>query len=182
MQLKESQNLLTSIVVSLPLMALNTLLTIAVFSLFRPMVLSDLGISQEGFQITIDLQIIAGLIAGLIALLLVHELLHLILVPHFTSSEKTYVGMTPMVGYVYSEEEIPKWRYLLITIMPFVVISLIVPLILGILSLLSPLVLILIIINSIASSVDVLTFITIVTQVPNGSYLTSNGLRTYWKT
>ena len=177
MQLKEPQNLVTSIVVSLPLMALNTLLAIAVFGLFRPMVLSDLGISQEGFQITIDLQIIAGLIV----LLLAHELLHLILVPHFASSEKTCVGLTLMGGYVYSEEEIPKWRYLLITIMPFVVISLIMPLILGILSLLSPLVLILIIINSMASSVDVLTFITIVTQVPNGSYLTSNGLRTYWK-
>lgn len=158
-------------------MLLNLLLTIAVFFLFQPLTWTELGIGQEGFQISIDLQAVAAFIL----LLVVHELLHLIMIPGFASSERTYAGITYMGGFVYSEEEIPKMRYLLVTILPFIVISLILPALLGIQGLLSPSLKILIMLNSMASSVDVLTFILVATQVPDGSCLTSNGARTYWK-
>lgn len=158
-------------------MLLNLLLTISVFALFQPLTLTDLRISPEGFQISVDLLAIAAFVI----LLIVHELLHLIIIPGFASSKKTYAGITYMGGFVYSEEEIPKRRYLLITIVPFLAISLILPALLGIQGLLSPFLKILIMLNSMASSVDVLTFILVATQVPDGSYLASNGARTYWK-
>ena len=177
-QLKEPGNILSAIVASLPLMGLNLVLTIAVFAVVQqPVTLADFGIVQDGFQISIDLQIIAGFLI----LLIFHELLHLILVPDFILSEKTYAGITPLGGFVYSEEEIPRSRYLLITIVPFLVISVILPLVLGTLDILSQPVKVLILLNSMASSVDVLTFILVLTQVPGGSYITSNSTKTYWK-
>ncbi|TGC10752.1 hypothetical protein CUN85_03940 [Methanolobus halotolerans] len=175
--LKEPQNLVTAIAASLPLMALNLLLTIGVISLFPPLTPDDLGISQGGFQITINL----WLIAGFIGFLVMHELLHLVLIPDFTSSARTYIGITHMGGFVYSEEMIRKSAYLLITIAPFVALSILLPAMLGSMGLLSPALKILILLNSMASSMDVLTFILVLTQVPDSSYITSNGMRTYWK-
>ncbi len=177
-QLKEPGNILSAIVASLPLMILNIMLTIAIFAVVQqPVTLADFGIVQDGFQINIDLRIIVGFIL----LLVFHELLHLILVPDFVSSKKTYAGITPLGGFVYSEEEIQRSRYLMITIAPFLIISVIIPLVFGVLGILSQPLKILILLNSMASSVDLLTFILILTQVPTGSYLTSNGTRTYWK-
>jgi hypothetical protein len=82
---------------------------------------------------------------------------------------------------VLTEEEILKSRYIWITIAPFMIISIILPLILGGLGLLTPTLKFLIILNSMASSVDMLNLLLIIKQVSKNAILKSNGPYTYWK-
>ena len=110
-----------------------------------------------------------------------HELIHLILIPNVVKSEKTYIGFTLFGGFVITEEEISKSRYILITIAPFVIISIILPLVLGSLGLLTVTLKFLIILNAMASSVDLLNFLLIIKQVPENAILKNNGPNTYWK-
>ena len=69
----------------------------------------------------------------------------------------------------------------MILIAPFVFLSVILNMILGVLGLYNILLMVVIILNSIGSSVDILGLTLILLHVPKGAYLTMNGLRTYWK-
>ena len=110
-----------------------------------------------------------------------HEFFHLILIPNFAKSEKTFAGITLFGGFVVTEEEIARTRFILITVAPFVVISIILPILLGIFGLLTTTMKFLIILNAMASSVDLLTFFLVISQVPKNATLISNGPKTYWK-
>jgi hypothetical protein len=70
---------------------------------------------------------------------------------------------------------------MLISVAPFVVISLIMPLMLGVAGILGPLAICLILLNALGSSVDLLTLLLVAFQAPAGSRLVSNGWKTYWK-
>ncbi|MDI3540129.1 MAG: hypothetical protein PWP14_1668 [Methanolobus sp.] len=84
--LKEPQSLVTAMAASIPLMVLNVLLTVGIFSLFRPVSPADFGFGQDGFSITVSIPVVVGLFL----LLIVHEMLHLLIVPGFASSDRTY--------------------------------------------------------------------------------------------
>jgi len=174
----EPKNIVSAILAAIPLMILNTLLSITVLGIFSPLSLADFGIiPSQTIMLTIHLQDLAYLIG----LVFIHELIHLVFIPNFLISDKTFLGITYFGGFVYSEEAISKSRYILITLAPFVLLSIILPGILGALDLLNPLAKVLILLNSISSGVDMLSLILILIQVPAGAYLTCNGMRTYWK-
>jgi len=159
-------------------MILNTLLSIAVLNMFSPFSLADLGInSLQTITLNINLQDVACLIG----LVFIHELIHLVFIPDFLISDKTFLGITYFGGFVYSEEAISKSRYILITLAPFILLSIILPGILGALDLLNPLARVLILLNAMSSGVDILTLVLVLIQVPADVYFTSNGIRTYWK-
>ena len=159
-------------------MILNTLLSIAVLGMFSPFSLADFGInSLQTITLTINLQDVAYLIG----LVFIHELIHLVFLPGLLVSDKTFLGITYFGGFVYSEEEISKSRYILITLAPFILLSIILPGILGALDLLNPLAKVLILLNAMSSGVDMLTLVLVLIQVPADVYFTSNGIRTYWK-
>ncbi len=159
-------------------MILNTLFSIAVLNMFSPFSLADLGInSLQTITLNINLQDVEYLIG----LVFIHELIHLVFVPGFLVSDKTFLGITYFGGFVYSEEAISKSRYILITLAPFVLLSIILPGILWALGLLNPLAKVLILLNAMSSGVDMLTLVLVLIQVPEDVYFTSNGIRTYWK-
>jgi hypothetical protein len=158
-------------------MAVNIFITLGIVNLFTPISLSTFGINPG----TVSININFGAISALIALVVIHELLHLVFIPGFIRSDKTYLGITYFGGFVYSEENLSKMRYVLITIAPFFVISILLNVVLGFFSLLTPYLMFLILLNSMASSVDILTLILILSQVPSGAYITVNGMRSYWK-
>nr|WP_026089323.1 MULTISPECIES: DUF3267 domain-containing protein [Bacillus] len=175
--MKEPKNLTSAILLSTPLMIIAASISIGIINIFSKISLSDFGLKPEGVTITINLSIILWLFL----LLVIHEFIHLIFIPNFLKSEQTYVGLTLFGGFVITEEEISKSRFIVITIAPFVVISIILPLILGAFGLLTTTLKFLIIINAMASSVDLLNLILIMTQVPRNATLKSNGPNTYWK-
>ncbi|KKH48961.1 hypothetical protein EO93_02495 [Methanosarcina sp. 1.H.A.2.2] len=177
-QLREPDNIASTILAAVPLMILNTLLSIAVLNMFSPFSLADLGInSLQTITLTINFQDVACLIG----LVFIHELIHLVFIPDFLISDKTFLGITYFGGFIYSEEAVSKSRYILITLAPFVLLSIILPGILGALGLLNPLVKVLILLNAMSSGVDMLTLVLVLIQVPADVYFTSNGIRTYWK-
>ena len=175
--MKEPKNLTSAILLSIPLMIVSALISIGIIKIFSSISLSDFGFKPDEITITINLSIVLWLFL----LLVIHELIHLILIPNFVKSERTYVGFTLFGGFVITEEEISKSRYVIITIAPFVIISIILPLVLSLLGLLTTTLKFLIILNAMASSVDLLNLLLIIKQVPKNAILKSNGPNTYWK-
>ncbi len=175
--MKEPKNLVSAILLSIPLMIVASMISIGIINIFSSISLKDVGFTSGGISITINLSVILGIVL----LLIIHELLHLMFIPNFMRSEKTFVGLTLFGAFVITEEEISKSRYMFITIAPFIIISIIFPLILSVFGLLTTTLKLLIILNSIGSSVDLLNFLLIRKQVPKNATLTCNGSNTYWK-
>ncbi|MCV9885525.1 DUF3267 domain-containing protein [Metabacillus halosaccharovorans] len=175
--MKEPKNVVSAIFLSVPLMLVNAMLTIGVINIFSTISLNDFGLKSDSFTLTINLSVILWLFL----LLVLHEFLHLIFIPKFIKSDKTFVGITMFGGFVITEEEISKSRYILITIAPFIIISVILPLLLSVFGLLTPTLKFLILLNSLASSVDMLNLLLIIKQIPKNASLKSNGPYTYWK-
>jgi len=175
--MKEPKNVVSAILLSVPLMLVNAILTIGVINIFSTISLSDFGLTSDSFTLTINLSVILWLFL----LLILHEFLHLIFIPNFIKSDKTFVGITMFGGFVITEEALSKTRYILITIAPFIIISVILPLLLSVFGLLTPILKFLILLNSLASSVDMLNLLLIIKQIPKNAILKSNGPYTYWK-
>ena len=175
--MKEPKNLFSTILLSTPLMIVAGFISMWIINIFSSNSLSEFGLKPYEITITIN----SSIILWLFIMIVMHELIHLILIPNFVKSEKTYIGITLFGGFVVTEEEISKSRYILITIAPFVIISIILPLVLGLLGLLTTTLKFLIILNAMGSSVDLLTLLLIIKQVPKNAFLKGNGLNTYWK-
>lgn len=175
--LKEPKNVLSAILLSMPLMIISALISISIINSFSGISLNEFGFSAHKFEFTFNLSIIVWLFV----LLVIHELIHLIFIPNFIQSEKTYVGMMLFGGFVITEEEISKSRYIIITIAPFVIISIILPMLLSMLGLLTTTMKFLIVLNAMASSVDLLNLFLIMKQVPKKAIIKNNGPNTYWK-
>ncbi|WP_375199241.1 DUF3267 domain-containing protein [Bacillus sp. RS11] len=175
--MKEPKNLISAILLSIPLMIVASMISIGVINIFSSISWRDFGFTSGGISININL----SAILGIVFLLIIHELLHLMFIPNFMKSKKTSIGLTLFGAFVITEEKISKPRYMFITIAPFTIISVIFPLILSICGLLTATIKFLIILNSMGSSVDLLNVLLIMKQVPKNATLTSNGANTYWK-
>lgn len=182
--LKEPRNIVSTILFSLPFMILATLLSGAIMNIFSSFSFYDFGLTPDGINITINISmniVNLGLIVCLVLLVVIHEFIHLLFIPNFIKSKNTYAGFTWVGAFVITEDEIPKARYIIITPAPFVIISIVLPLLLGALGILTTPIKFLILLNAMASSVDLLLFLFIITQVPRNASLRSNGTNTYWK-
>ncbi|MGE7947975.1 DUF3267 domain-containing protein [Lysinibacillus sp. NPDC093688] len=175
--MKEPKNLISAILLSIPLMMIASMISIGIINIFSSIFLSDFGFSSGAITITINFSIILWLVL----LMSIHELLHLIFIPNFMKSEKTSVGLTLFGAFVITEEEISKSRYIFITVAPFIILSIILPLILSVFGLLTTTLKFLVILNAMGSSVDLLNLLLIMKQVPKHATLTCNGPNTYWK-
>ncbi|ASK64006.1 hypothetical protein CFK37_18515 [Virgibacillus phasianinus] len=175
--MNEPKSLGVAIALSFPLMILNALITIGVINTFSTISLNEFGLTSDSISITINFVVIIWIFL----LIIVHELFHLAFIPNFIRSQKTFIGLTLFGGYVLTEEEVSKSRYILVTMAPFVIISILLPIILSLLGALTTTFKFLILINSMASSVDILNLILLLTQVPKKAVLLNNGTKTYWK-
>lgn len=175
--LREPKNILHSLLFSAPIMVVCALFTLSIISIFVPLSAAYFGINTSQIFITVNLPFIAAIVIVFIA----HELIHLLLIPGFVKSDKTYMGLTYLGLFVYTEEILSKKRHIAISALPFLFISILLPVLIGITGLLNPVIIIIILLNSIGSSVDILDLILIMCQVPSDSQLTSNAMLTYWK-
>jgi hypothetical protein len=177
-KLEEPRNILTALLASIPFMALNVTITLLIAGMFVPVSFEYFGIAGNSFSFRIDL---FPLLFSVLGLLVVHELIHLLCIPGFIRSDRTYMGIIYVGGFVYTEEQLTRTRYLIISFAPFITISIILPFILGILNLLSPVIIGVLLLNSLGSSVDILIALHVLIQVPSRAYLVANGMDTYWK-
>lgn len=175
--LREPKNVWSSILLSLPLMFLTGWITIASVNLFSPLSFKEFGILDNGVKITFNL----FYVVALWLLVVIHEILHLVFIPNFLKSKKTYIGLSWFGGFVITEEKMSKIRFIIISIAPYIFLSILLPVVLGGLGLLSTPIKILVLLNSLASSVDMLVLVLILFQVPKNAVIVNSGPRTYWK-
>jgi hypothetical protein len=178
-EIKEPDNLFFAFLSAIPFMIINALicyLTLLLVNPYYAQVVYDFLFSGTWY-FTIRFDYIIYVYLFVIA----HELIHLVFIPNFYRSEKTYIGIKPWGGFVFSTEKLSKGRFLLITAAPFAVFSILAPVILGLADLLNGFLLFLIFLNAFASSVDILNALLTAIQVPNGSTIVNNGFETYYR-
>ncbi len=180
-KIKEPPNLVMATLLSIPFMIINGIISIIIaFYLYTP--LKELLNSNPGFGITFTLDLVTLLYVVIIFLFMtIHEFIHACFIPNVLKSDKTYWGINGFFGFVCTTEKIKKSRYIIISIMPLILLSIILPFILNIFGLLNWFTLFLCLINSMGSCVDCLNVCIVGIQVPNGSYIVNNGSETYFK-
>lgn len=178
-RLKEPKNLAVSILISIPIMLINALISVFISTRFYNPV--EKIIEERSFSFTINILDIIYFIAAIFVLIIIHELLHIMFIPNFAKSDKTYLGITPYGGFAYTTEKIEKGRFIIISVMPFVMISIVVPIIFSAFNVLNGIIMFFIVLNAAASSVDILNLFLVLFQVPKEGYIVNNGFDTYFK-
>ena len=181
-KLKEPRNASIAILCSLPLslilMAVNGMWLYFISTGLRNfMQLDDFTIE---FQITIKSLII--FILAVILFLFIHEIIHALFIPNIVHSTCTYWGFNGLFGFVYTEEIIKKRRFLLISIMPLLILSFLLPVVLSFLGISNWLAIFISVLNAGGSCADILNIILIMAQVPSNGEIINNGFSTYYKT
>lgn len=176
-KIKEPSNLLLSILVSLPFMAINSLLIYLFFRFVLNINIVNLFPKNGSFTLEINLLTIAIIIF----FILLHEFLHLFFIPNVLNSKKIFFGLKIYGGFTYTEEIIKKNRYLLISIFPFLILSFIFPLFMNTIGYMNNIVIIMAFLNGLASSVDLLIFFLVLIQVHSRGSIVNNGNISYYK-
>lgn len=177
-KIKEPPNLGIAILCSTPFMFINGAISMAIsFYLYLP--LKEFFNSSAPFSISIsaDLFTMIYQIVVVVLFMILHEFVHGCFIPNVFKSDKTYWGINGLVGFVYTTEKIKKERFLIISIMPFIIL----PFILNSLGWLNSFTIILSLINSMGSCVDFLNICLVAFQIPKSSYIVNNGFETYFK-
>jgi len=172
-ELKEPRSFKSLVVLSIPFIIINVLIGQLIMGMFtQDYILSGTITSEQFLELFVFIPIV---------LIVVHELIHLIFIPNFIKSENTYIGLTSFGGYVYTKEAVTKYRFCLVSLAPFVFLSIILNAILGTLGLSNAPLIAFIFFNSIGSSADIFGLTLVLLQVPKDACLIMNGIRTYWK-
>ncbi|MDD3224124.1 MAG: DUF3267 domain-containing protein [Clostridium sp.] len=180
-KLKEPSNLVIATLLSLPFMLINGIISICIsYYLYPP--LRELFSSNHGLSFTFIINL-STLIYGAIIFIFItiHEFLHACFIPNVLKSNQIYWGINGFFGFVYTTEKIKRGRLLVISIMPLILLSVVLPFIAKFLGLLNEFTIFLCLINAMGSCVDLLNICLVAMQVPKGSYIVNNGFETYFK-
>lgn len=180
-KLKEPSNLTLATLISIPFMILCSIIFLGLIFYINPDYKNFFKFSDSiSFTIKINLKTFLFLV-GIYSFTLLHELIHAVFIPNALKSDKVYFGVRLLYGFVYTNEKISKFSFIIVSIMPFIILSIIFPILLNTFGLLNNYILFLCLLNALGSSVDFLNIFLILTQVPNKSYLITNGFETYFK-
>ena len=180
-KIREPHTMGAAILASLPFAGLSLFLTYFVIYPFHNLLTPIQQFMADGLSFSINPLKIFSVLAALYFYVIIHEFLHGIIIPNFYKSNKTFWGLTVLGGFVVTTEELSKKRFILISILPYLALTVGTTIILGFLGALSNLMLFLIIINALGSCVDFLNIALIAFQVPNGSKIINNGFETFYK-
>lgn len=176
--LKEPKSLSNAMLLSMPFMVINALLSFGIIYCFSSFSIKQFTFfTGDSIIITIDI----GLIIVLLSVLIVHEFFHLIFIPNFLKSKDIIIGLTFFGAFVHTEQTLTKARFILISVAPYLILSILFPLILSILGVLTGKMLFFILLNSLGASLDILGLFLVLFQVPKKALVRNNGTRTYWK-
>ncbi|WP_297631233.1 DUF3267 domain-containing protein [uncultured Clostridium sp.] len=180
-KLKEPTNLKIATLLSIPFMIINTIIFIGITIVIYPLSEEFLNIISD-FKITLNINFtVIVYISSIILFTIIHEFIHACFIPNFLKSNKTYWGINRGFGFVYTTEKIKRWRYIIISIMPFIILSIIFPILVNRLGILNKFILFLCLVNAMGSSVDSLNIWIILRRVPKGATIINNGFETYYR-
>lgn len=180
-KIKEPSSSFSACVISIPFALLAGFIFCSLVFYINPSL-------KELFKFKDELSIVISINAntllflfGIYAFALLHELIHAVFIPNAFKSNKVFIVIKSIFGFVYTTEKISKFNFLVISIMPFILLSIVLPVILNFLGLLNIYTFLLCFVNALGSCVDLLTMFLISIQVPNKSYIITNGFETYFK-
>ncbi|NLB21416.1 MAG: DUF3267 domain-containing protein [Clostridium sp.] len=179
--LKEPEGIQKATLYSLPFMLINSLIfTIMIYNIYPPF---KAFLNQDEFSINFNMNFVTVIvfIGTMYGFLSVHEFIHALFIPKILTSDKIFWGLTGSFGFVYTTEKMKRNRFLLVSIMPLLILSFILPLTLASLGLLNGFIIFLCLVNAGGSSVDILNMAIVGSQVPKDSYIVNNGFKTYFK-
>lgn len=179
-KIKEPGNLALAVLLSFPFVFVLGGVTAWLAYLLKPELFAFM--QSESFHITIPIDIKSLLFLIMVFVyMFIHEMIHVIFIPDFLKSDKTYWGLNGLFGFVFTTEPIKKFRFIIISVMPFFLLSLVALVIFYFVGLLNWFTLGLCLINAAGSCVDFLNLLLIATQVKNGQIIINNGFETYYK-
>ncbi|AKA67843.1 DUF3267 domain-containing protein [Clostridium scatologenes] len=180
-KIKEPSNLGIATLLSIPFMFINGIVSMGIFYYLYPP-FKELFFNQHEFSITFKINLFTLVYVAIIFMFMtIHEFIHAFFIPNVFKSDKTYWGINALCGFVYTTEKIKRNRFLIISIMPFILLSVILPFIISFLGWLNGFIIFLCLINAMGSCVDCLNICLVAIQVPRGSYIVNNGFETYFK-
>jgi len=177
--LKEPRNMATAILTSIPFMIILGIGSFLIISLFAPFSLQEFGVNPVNGNFSFKINLLFLPVA--IAVILLHELIHVFFIPGFLHDDHVYFGLTWFGGFAYTGNIISRERFILVAVMPFFFLSVILPAILGLSGALSLPLKLLILLNAMASAVDVLNVVIVLMQVPGNGKLIMNGQLSYYR-
>lgn len=180
-KLKEPADIGIYIIYSLPFAILTFVFEIFfIYFLYTPFREMVDGKRPFIFEIQININTLLYVVFTIV-FLLIHEFIHACFIPNILNLDKIFWGFNGMFGFVYTEEKIKKYRFLLISIMPYILLSFVLPIVLNSLGVLNGFICLLCLINASGSCVDLLNIVLIGMQVPKDSYIVTSGFETYFK-
>jgi hypothetical protein len=177
-KLREPSSFIYSLLYSIPVMAVNGAIAYLVIKPFYDPFLRVVDNPSINIAIniyTLKYVLIFFLFIG------IHELIHAIFIPNFVQSKETYWGIRIYGGFVGTTQKLSKGNFMLISIAPFMILSITLPLIYGLMGLINGFWFFIFIFNAMASSVDILSLILVLIQVPKKSKIINNGYETYYQ-
>lgn len=178
-KIKEPKNLLLAILFSFPFAVLLSGLMIWFGYSLKPELFSFMSSDALSITIKFDLRTLLYSIIALIYMFL-HELIHAAFVPHVVKSDKTFWGLNGLFGFVFTMEPIKKGRFLLISCMPFFLLSLCALPLAYLCGFLNGYTFLLCLINAAGSCIDFLNMVLIASQVKRDRIIINNGFETYY--
>ncbi|PKM72854.1 MAG: hypothetical protein CVU91_07450 [Firmicutes bacterium HGW-Firmicutes-16] len=178
-KLKEPSNLCMATLLSIPFAFLLGGITIGIICFLKPALFDFLKANSFGIVFNIDFKIVLYIVV-LFVFMIIHELIHAIFIPNFVQSDNTCFGINGLFGFVSTTEPLKKGRFIVISFMPFFILSVIFPIVLNLFQLLNGYMLFLCLLNAMGSCVDFLNIMLIFFQVPNGSIVINNGFETFY--
>lgn len=179
-KLKQPKTLGKAIILSIPIMFLLATISYILMSVYSPIDLKKLGLDLENSEFKLSLNLLSVFLY-LFILAYIHEFIHIVFIPNFYKSQNIFYGMSWFGAFVYTTERLKKKEFIIISIMPFLIISVLLPFLLYVIGLLTLSIQIIILFNAMASSVDFLNVALVIKQCNKNSILVMNGDSTYCK-
>ena len=179
-KIKEPSNIALATLYSMPFAFLLGGIVLLITFFLNPSVFHFLQKDSLAFTLTLNLFTILYIIA-ILAFMALHEFIHALFIPHFISSNKTFWGLNGLFGFVCTAEPLKKSRFIIISMMPCVILSFLLPFVLNSFGLLNGYTMFLCLFNAMGSCVDFLNILLIAFQVPKGSTIINNGFETFYK-
>lgn len=178
-KIKEPKNLLSAIVFSFPLMLALSAVIVWLAYLLSPELFSFF--KSNSFNITIQFNIkLLPFIIAIFVYMFLHEIIHAVFIPNFMKSDKTFWGLNGVFGFVFTTEPIRKFRFIIISSMPFILLSIVALVVFYLIGYLNRYTFALCLINAAGSCVDFLNIILICFQVKSGRFIINNGFETFY--
>jgi len=178
-KIKEPSNFFLTFLASMPIMVACGFLSFLMINFFDTTVVSAFERMFTDNSISISFR--WDYIFFMFLMIYIHEMLHALWIPNFLRDENTFFGIKLWGGFVFTSQSLTKKRFMLICLSPFVLLSIVVPLILGGFNMLNGVLIFLIMVNAMASSVDILNALLILFQVPKNAMVVTNSFETYYR-